>query len=121
MFEFAIPTAVLAQRRNNLAPWDGIFGLQKFVDDLSDRLLPGPAIKALATRRPMQNAAFQIMDDDVGQIQDLDERVEFGAHSRSHPFGVVFATDTLIKLHHFGPVTIRSNVAILWLRGSAMS
>ena len=87
MFEFAFPTAALAQRRNNLAPWDGIFGLQKFMDDLSDRLLPGPSVKTLAARRPMQNSAFQIMDDDVGQIQDFDERVEFGAHSRSHLLG----------------------------------
>ena len=70
MSEFAFPTAPFAERRNDLAPREGIFGLQQVVDDLSDRLLPGPAIKALATRRPMENVAIQIMDDDIGQIQD---------------------------------------------------
>jgi hypothetical protein len=56
------------------------------------------------------------LDDDVGQIQDFHERVELGAHSRSHLLGVVFTTDCPIKPRHFGLVTIRSNVAILCLR-----
>ena len=32
--------------------------------------------------------------------------------------GVVFMTDSPIKPRHFGLVTVRSNVAILWLRAA---
>src|SRR5271157_4749712 len=83
MFDFAFPAAALAQRCNDLASWEGIFGLQKLMDDVSDRFLPGPAVKALATSRPLKNFALQVMDDDIGQVQDFHERVEFGAHGRS--------------------------------------
>ena len=83
MFDFAFPTAALAQRCNDLASRNRIVGLQEFMDDLSNRLPPGPAIKALAARRPLENLAVQVMDDDVGQVQDLHEKVEFGAHRRS--------------------------------------
>src|SRR5271166_1839668 len=81
--EFAVPAALLAKPGDDLGPGDGITGLQKLLNDLPDRLLPAPAVKPLAPRRPMDDFPVQIVDDDIGEVQYVRERGQFVAHSRS--------------------------------------
>src|ERR1700687_5929811 len=82
MLDFALPSALFAELSDKFAARHRIFGLQKVLDELANGLLSTPPVKALAASRPVENPPVNLVDDDVGQIQNTGERLQFGGRSR---------------------------------------
>ena len=96
VLDLAPPAAAVPERRDDLAARQRISGLQERVDRLSDGLLRAPAVETLAAGRPVQNPSLGVMDDDVGEVEDICQGIEFGVHCRSRLFRVV--VDTRLSL-----------------------
>ena len=76
MLEFPLPEAPLGQCGEDRIARLRKLGRKEIVDDRADRLFLGPAIKAFAARRPIQNLPIDAMDDDVRLVEQPYELLE---------------------------------------------
>ena len=105
VFELALPAAALPQRRDDRAPRRRKPGLEQILDQLPDGLVGAPAVEALAAGRPVEDPAFQVMNDDVGEVENIGERGEFGVHCQSPLFLLVVTRVSLLA--RLGQATLR--------------
>ena len=68
LLDLALPAAVGAKLLDDLLARQRIAGLQKLMENLSQRFFAAPAVKALASARPEEDLALLVMDDDVRQV-----------------------------------------------------
>jgi hypothetical protein len=88
VFNLALPASDFLQRRLHCAPRRRIPVLSKIMGRLPDGLAGAPAVEALATGRPVKDPAFQIMDDHIGEVENVGERGVRG----SPPISAIGAT-----------------------------
>ena len=68
LLNFALPAAALAKLGDDVFARQRIAGLEQLVDNFSQRFVAAPAVKPLASGRPVQDLALLVMDDDVRQV-----------------------------------------------------
>ena len=85
LFNFALPASAFAHLLDDRVARQRIAGLQKLVNNRSERFLAAPTVKALASRGPVQDLPLLVMDDDVCQVQHLGHVGKIDPSSRFGP------------------------------------